>query len=195
MTLTRGEAAAKARNVLGSDVVAFPHAELEGDAVCGGFAFDGGDRAAIIGYDGGYQTSMTELSGETLETLITGWLVEQRHRHGTPAAAAPAAPASAAPADTHPCPICGRPTPHRDRYPTAVCADCAARITDADGRAVVAFNEGFGGGLIVFYADSPTGAQSEIAGDVLDTRRCFVDGIECSIVEGRFGGVVVQTLA
>lgn len=187
MTLTREEAAAKARHVLGTDVVPFPHAELEADAVCGGFAFDGGDRAAIIGYDGGYQTSMTELSGETLETLVIGWLVEQRHRHGT------AAPAAAA--DTHPCPICGRPTPHRDRYPSAVCADCASRITDVDGRPVVAFNEGFGGGLVVFYADSPTGAQSEIAGDVLETRRCLVDGVECSIVEGRFGGVVVQALA
>ena len=71
MTLTREEAAAKARHVLDTDVEPHPHTELEGDLVCGGFAFDGGDRAAIIGYDGGYQTSMTELAGETILATLT----------------------------------------------------------------------------------------------------------------------------
>lgn len=186
MTLTRDEAATKAREVLGTEVTPFPHPELEGDALCGGYAFTAGPTAAIIGFHGGYQTSMLDLTGETIETLIAGWLVEQRHHHGVdePTAAHP----------THPCPICGTPTIHEDRYPASVCADCQQRAADRDGRRIVGYNEGFGGGLIVFYAESPTGPQSEIAGEVLETGRCWIDGIECSITEARFGGVVVQRL-
>ena len=187
MTMTRDEAAAKARQVLGVDVVE-PHvdAELEDDALCGGFAFVAGDSGAVIGYRGGYQTSVLELSGETIETLVIGWLAEQRHQYGVDAPAAePARP-------THPCPICGTPTAHEDRYPAAVCADCQHRAADRDGRRVVAYNEGLSGGLIVFFAESPTGPQTEIAGDVLETGRCWIDGIECTISEARFGGVVVQ---
>ena len=187
MTMTRDEAAAKARQVLGVDDVE-PHvdAELEGDALCGGFAFVAGDSGAVIGYRGGYQTSVLALSGETIETLVIGWLAEQRHQYGvevpTPEPARP----------THPCPICGRPTVHQDRYPASVCADCASRITDRDGRRIVGYNEGLTGGFIVFYADSPTGRQTEIAGEVLETGCCWIDGIECTIGEARFGGVVVQ---
>ncbi|KQX72474.1 hypothetical protein [Aeromicrobium sp. Root472D3] len=183
MTTTRDLAAAKARQVLGVDAVEpYPDSELEDDAVCGGFAFVAGDVAAIIGHRGGYQTSLLEESGETIETLILGWLVEQRHEYGI------AAPVGA----THPCPICGTPTAHEDRYPAAVCADCQRRAADHDGRRIVGHNEGFGGGLIVFYAESPSGPQTEIAGDVLETGRCWIDGIACTITEARFGGVVVQ---
>ncbi|WP_456698293.1 hypothetical protein [Aeromicrobium sp. P5_D10] len=156
MTLTREAAAVKAAELLGTPVTAHSHGELEGDQLCGGFAFDGGDRAAIIGYRGGYQTSMIAESGETLETLIIG--------------------------------------SHTDRYPDSVCADCQSRASDSDGRRIVGYNEGFSGGLIVFYAESPSGPQSEIAGEVLDTGRCWIDGIECSIGEARFGGVVIQRL-
>ncbi len=182
---TRDAAAAKARQVLGASVaVPFVDAELEDDPVCGGFAFVAGDRAAVIGHRGGYQTSMLELSGETVETLIIGWLAEQRHEYGVDP------PATA----THPCPICGSPTPHEDRYPAAVCADCRQRTVDRDGRRVVGYNEGLSGGLIVFYAESPSGPQSEVAGEVLETGRCWIDGIECSMGEARFGGVVVQRI-
>ncbi|NRQ51577.1 hypothetical protein [Aeromicrobium stalagmiti] len=191
MTLTRAQAAAKAAEVLHVDVVPHPHDELEGDLVCGGFAFDGGDRAAVIGYRGGYQTSMTALSGETIETLIVGWLAEQRHLYGVDAPA-PAPEPDASP--THPCPICGRPTFLTDRYPASVCADCSQRAADRGGRRVVGYNEGMAGGLIVFYAESPAGPQSEIAGEVLETGRCWIDGIECTIGEARFGGVVIQRL-
>lgn len=187
MTLTREAAAVKAAELLGTPVTAHSHGELEGDQLCGGFAFDGGDRAAIIGYRGGYQTSMIAESGETLETLIIGWLAEQRHLYGVDTAPAPSS-------DTHPCPICGALTAHTDRYPDSVCADCQSRASDSDGRRIVGYNEGFSGGLIVFYAESPSGPQSEIAGEVLDTGRCWIDGIECSIGEARFGGVVIQRL-
>ncbi len=185
MTMTRDDAAAKARRVLGADVEPYVDPALEGDALCGGFAFVAGETAAIIGFHGGYQTSVLEASGETIETLIAGWLVEQRHHHGVDDT--PVAP-------THPCPICGTPTAHQDRYPASVCADCQHRAADSDGRRVVAYNEGFGGGLIVFYAEAPTGPQSEIAGDVLETGRCWIDGIACVMQEARFGGVVVQRL-
>lgn len=184
MSLTRDEAAAKAREVLGADVTPFPNTELEGDPLCGGYAFTAGSTAAIIGFHGGYQTSMLELTGETIETLIAGWLVEQRHHHGVDADS-PAHP-------THPCPICGTPTVHEDRYPASVCSDCQQRAADSEGRRIVGYNEGISGGLIVFYAESPSGPQSEIASEVLETGRCWIDGIECSIREARFGGVVVQ---
>lgn len=185
MTMTREEAADKARRVLGVDEVE-PHVdpELEGDTLCGGFAFVAGDAAAIIGHRGGYQTSLLDESGETIETLVIGWLVEQRHEYGV---ATPVGP-------THPCPICGAPVPHEDRYPAAVCVDCRERTCDRDGRRVVGYNESLAGGLIVFYAESPTGPQSEVAGEVLESGRCWIDGIACSIAEARFGGVVVERL-
>lgn len=185
MTMTRDEAAAKARVVLGTDAVdPHPDAWLEGDPLCGGFAFVAGDTAAIIGFHGGYQTSLLQASGETIETLIIGWLAEQRHHHGV-ADEPPALP-------THPCPICGTPTPHQDRYPASVCGACEQRAADRDGRRIVGYNESFSGGLIVFYVESPGGPQSEIAGEVLETGRCWIDGIECTIAEARFGGVVIQ---
>lgn len=186
MTMTRDEAATRAREVLGVDAVE-PHrdAELEADELCGGFAFTAGDLGAVIGYRGGYQTSLLSESGETIETLALGWLVEQRHEYGVtdpPPAARP----------THPCPVCGTPTHHEERYPRSVCADCVQRAADSRGRRVVGYNESISGGLIVFYAESPSGPQTEIAGEVLETGRCFVDGIACTMAEARFGGVVVQ---
>jgi hypothetical protein len=184
MMLTRDAAAAKARELLDVDVEPYPDDDLENDTLCGGFAFVAADRGAIIGYRGGYQTSMLELAGETIETLIIGWLAEQRHHHGVDVEK-PALP-------THPCPICGTPTVHEDRYPASVCADCQQRASDRDGRRVVGHDEGLSGGLIVFYAESPSGPQTEIAGEVLETGRCWIDGIECTISEARFGGVVVQ---
>ncbi|MET0450027.1 MAG: hypothetical protein ABW004_16560 [Aeromicrobium sp.] len=187
MTMTRDEAAAKARELLDADVEAHVDPELEGDPLCGGFAFVAGDAGAIIGFHGGYQVSMLEASGETIETLVIGWLAEQRHFHDVPDEK-PALP-------THPCPICGTPTVHQDRYPASVCADCQSRASDRAGRRVVGFNEGMSGGFIVFYAESLSGPQSEIAGEVLETGRCFIDGIECTMGEARFGGVVVERLA
>lgn len=186
MTLTRAEATAKAREVLGTEVTPFVNAELEGDPVCGGYAFTAGRTAAIIGFHGGYQTSMLELTGETIETLIAGWLIEQRHHHGVEAASSSTLP-------THPCPICGTPTVHEDRYPSSVCADCQQRAADRDGRRIIGYSEGLPDGLIVFYAESASGPQAEIAGEVLETGRCWIDGIECTIGAARFGGVVVQT--
>lgn len=188
MTLTREAAAIKAAELLHVEVVPYPHPELEGDLLCGGFAFDGGDRAAIIGYGGGYQTSMTELSGETLEMLVIGWLAEQRHLYGVDATAMPV------PDGTHLCPICGTPTAHTDRYPMSVCVDCSTRAGDRQGRRIVGHNEGMSGGLIVFYAESARGPQSELAGEVMESGRCWIDGIECTIGEARFGGVVIQRL-
>lgn len=191
MTTTREAAAARARQVLGVDAVEpFVDADLEGDPVCGGFAFVAGDSAAVIGFRGGYQTSLLEESGETIETLVLGWLVEQRHAYGLEAPGSE----ESAPAPTHPCPVCGTPTPHEDRYPRSVCADCRQRTADRDGRLVVGHSEGLSGGLIVFYAESPSGPQTEIAGEVLESGRCWIDGIECTIEEARFGGVVVQAL-
>lgn len=185
--LTREGAEAKSRGVMSGDVIPYPHAELERDDVAGGFAFTAGEQGAIIGYDGGYQTSMLGLAGETMETLIAGWLVEQRHRHGSDATSATSPP-------THPCPVCGAPAPHADRYPLSVCPTCAGRTTDSADRPISAFNEGLGGGFIVFFTDSPVGAQGEVCAEVMASGLCWIDGQQCSISEARFGGVVVQAL-
>lgn len=188
MTIKREEAAEKARRELGAETVeAFVHDELETDPLCGGFAFVAGDRGAIIGYDGGFQTSMLELSGETIETLIIGWLVEQRHRYGVDAPPTADVP-------SHPCPVCGSSTAHTDRYPASVCVDCAGRATDSEGRRIIGYNESLSGGLIVFYAESDRGPQAELATEVLETGRCWIDGIECTIGEARFGGVVIEAV-
>lgn len=193
MTITREDAAAKARGLLGTDVTPFVDEALEGDPVCGGFAFVAGDTGAIIGFQGGYQTSVLEQSGETIETLIAGWLIEQRHHYGVDAPPVASSAASAvAGSVSHPCPICGSPTAHTDRYPASVCIDCANRAADSAGRRIVGYNEGMSGGLIVFYAETERGPQSELAGEVMDTGRCYIDGIECTIGEARFGGVVIQ---
>jgi hypothetical protein len=92
---------------------------------------------------------------------------------------------------THPCPLCTRPTPHSDRYPRSLCAECAGRTTDSAGRRVRGYNTSFAGGFEARYL-GPDDAPGEICPEVTTSGRCWVDGHECSIGEARFGGVVVQ---
>lgn len=176
MALTREAAARKARQVLGVDVTPYPHPELEGEPVCGGFAFDGGDRAAVIGFRGGYQTTMIGAGGETLESLIMGWLAEQRHIY----------------ADAqHACPTCARVVAPDPRDVSAVCTICAASVTDLAGRPITAFAEGFGADLMVFYADTPTAPGTELAIDVMESGRCKVGDTVCTITAHHLGGVLI----
>lgn len=87
------------------------------------------------------------------------------------------------------CPHCGGPSPRQTpRYFDAVCDPCVERMTDADGRAVRAYNATLlGTGLLVLHRDDESECASATAtGDVL------IDGRPYVAWEGRFGGVVVQ---
>jgi hypothetical protein len=88
---------------------------------------------------------------------------------------------------THPCPLCGRPAQHMDRYPRSVCHRCRERTVDAGGRRVTGYNTSMGGGFEARYE-----TDGEICEPVTREGRCWVDGHECSIGEARFGGVVVE---
>ena len=82
-----------------------------------------------------------------------------------------------------PCPICGDPRPHSERYPDHLCADCVGRATDEVGRPLRFFNLSLSGGFGAQYADT---------GEFRDSHVCFVDGVRCQADEARFGGIVVQ---
>jgi hypothetical protein len=88
---------------------------------------------------------------------------------------------------THPCPLCGRPAQHMDRYPRSLCAQCHGRTVDSTGRPIQGVNTSMSGGFEAQYV-VPDGVCDEVT----STGRCWVDGHECSIGEARFGGVVVQ---
>lgn len=91
---------------------------------------------------------------------------------------------------SHPCPFCGRPAIHQDRYPRSVCDSCFPRTTDRAGRPVVGSNVSFSGGFVAHYADPPR----EECVEVTRTGRCYIDGREATMGEARFGGIVVQAL-
>lgn len=82
-----------------------------------------------------------------------------------------------------PCPICGDPRPHSERYPDHVCADCVERATDATGRSLRFSNVDLGGGFVAHYSDT---------GAVCESRICFIKGVRCQADEARFGGIVVR---
>lgn len=82
-----------------------------------------------------------------------------------------------------PCPLCGSPRPHSERYPDHVCADCVERAVDETGRALTFFNLGFGGGFGARYRDT---------GEPRTSHACWIDGARCRADEARFGGIVVR---
>jgi hypothetical protein len=249
MTVSYDDAAARAVELAKGPVEPYPHAELEGDAVAGGWAFAGASLLVIVAHDGGHAT--TSLSHFSPEDTVTSWLAKQRHRHrrvdedalgdaqrlaleavrrdvpvtSLAAGVAPDVvdhaerlaimlrrwrprdggdpvrvfashdhllePARDGERHTHPCPLCGTPAVHADRYPRSVCDACAHQASDSTGRRVSGFNTSVSGGFVAHYADSPDG---EVCVEVTRSGRCFVDGVECTIGEARFGGTVVQAL-
>lgn len=84
---------------------------------------------------------------------------------------------------TQRCPICSEQVRFNARYPRYVCADCARRARDENGRALEFYNQTMSGGFEARYRD---GGEPR-AGHV-----CFIDGIECRADEARFGGIVIQ---
>lgn len=85
----------------------------------------------------------------------------------------------------HNCPICGVDLPANARYPRYVCRACAALTMDAAGRRVGFGNIDICGGCRGSYLDT---------GEAYNEGECYVAGQRCSVEEGRFGGIVVQTL-
>lgn len=82
--------------------------------------------------------------------------------------------------------MCGRPRPASGRYPRALCAGCAGRVTDARGVPLRLGNASLSGGL---WVEDLTGAARP---DVVANPVVLVDGRGCWAQEARFGGVVVQ---
>lgn len=81
------------------------------------------------------------------------------------------------------CPICLAEVVQNPRYPRYICANCAKRAADENGRAVEFYNESFSGGFIAKYLDT---------GEERDSHICYVDGVQCWADEARFGGIVIQ---
>jgi hypothetical protein len=91
------------------------------------------------------------------------------------------------PPSTQPCPLCGAPVPKSERYPQAVCAACVELACDGQGR------------RLVFGNLSPLGtgfaAKCVETGELGDSPRCWIRGVECHAAEAYFGGVVVRPVA
>ncbi len=83
------------------------------------------------------------------------------------------------------CPICLVGVSPSPRYPRYVCANCAAKATDENGRPLKFYNESFSGGFIAEYADTGEGRDSHI---------CFIDGVKCWADEAHMGGIVIQPM-
>jgi hypothetical protein len=94
---------------------------------------------------------------------------------------------------THPCPLCGQPTPHWDRYPRSVCDRCGQRAADAAGRFVAGSNTSFSGGFQARYR-TRDGSVGEVCAEVSESGYCWIDNHKCSIGEARFGGIVIEAL-
>jgi len=90
---------------------------------------------------------------------------------------------------THPCPLCGRPALHTDRYPRSVCDSCYVRTADSTGRLVTGSNVSLTGGFVAHFTGT-----AEICAEVTASKRCWVGEDACSIDEAYLGGVVVQAL-
>jgi hypothetical protein len=85
--------------------------------------------------------------------------------------------------ETHACPICRNEVVHHVRYPHQVCAQCAAKTSDAYGRRLKFSSDGPAGGLRAVYLDN---------GQEYNRQLCYIDGRKCFVNEHRFGGVVVE---
>jgi hypothetical protein len=91
------------------------------------------------------------------------------------------------PPQSQPCPLCGAPVPASARYPDAVCAACVDLACDEAGR------------RLVFGNTSPLGtgfaARCVETGELGESPRCWIRGVECRAAEAYFGGVVVRPVA
>jgi hypothetical protein len=87
--------------------------------------------------------------------------------------------------ETQKCPICLVEVQKSERYPNYLCASCALRARDAQGRPLVFYNETLTGGFLAFYADT---------GGKYDSHICYIDGVKCRADEDYYGGIVVKVI-
>ena len=83
------------------------------------------------------------------------------------------------------CPICLIELTPSPRYPRYVCAACAGRAVDEDGRSLEFSNESFSGGFVAKYSDT---------GEARDSHTCYIDGVKCRADEAHFGGIIIQPI-
>lgn len=82
------------------------------------------------------------------------------------------------------CPVCSAKVEYQERYPNRVCAGCAARTADENGRKISYMTLSFAGGLRAAFDDT---------GERYADQFCYVDGIKCRAEEDRFGrGIVIE---
>lgn len=86
---------------------------------------------------------------------------------------------------TQKCPICHVEIEPNPRYQNYVCSNCVCLTSDELGRKVRFGNLSIQGGLKGMYCDS---------GKSYNSFECWIKGIKCKAVEGRFGGIVIQAL-
>ena len=84
---------------------------------------------------------------------------------------------------TVPCSLCGDPRLHFDRYPLAVCQDCAAQATNQEGQHLDFYNVDLSGGYKAVVTET---------GERYDSHLCFINGVPCYADEARFGGIVIE---
>ena len=83
----------------------------------------------------------------------------------------------------HPCPICSKSVPYRERYPRAVCENCSNKACDAYGQKLSFYNISLSGGFKAVFSETQEEYKSQI---------CYINGIECWADEARFGGIVIE---
>ena len=92
--------------------------------------------------------------------------------------------------EKHLCPVCNAelksPQYACMRYPNHVCPTCSRKATDINGRQLKFFNpHPLGHGCAAKYTDN---------GEDYNSETCYIDGIECTAKQARFGGIVVETV-
>lgn len=81
------------------------------------------------------------------------------------------------------CPNCSNRVASYSRYPTYLCKDCVALVTDTQGRKVSFGNTSFSGGCQGYYRDSD---------EKYDSDDCYIEDKRFVAKEARFGGTVIE---
>ena len=84
---------------------------------------------------------------------------------------------------THRCPICETSLNLSTSYPNYICNSCTKKAKDIDGRQLIFFNLGTGGGY---------GAKYVTSNEDYLSHECYINGIKCWADEAKFGGIVIQ---
>ena len=81
------------------------------------------------------------------------------------------------------CPLCKTEILKSSRYPKRLCCECSDKTYTAKDEKIDFYNEGITGG---FYS-----LVNNVKGEI---HECYVNNIKCYAEEGRFGGIIIQTI-